>query len=1316
MPFGFQKTKTFYMNLSLPKTYYKFLFIAVLFAIQFSFAQTTIENQTFRGGALPSGWSQTAVTFTTSADGYANFTTSAAQLISPVYNLTGYTNVKLSFSVAKFGTGGDGPLTVDVSNDGGLTWTAQTFNSGTPTSATYVSTTEQSITVTGSNVRIRIRRINSASQKRFRDYLLVGTASQTVPTVTGGTVNGTVGTAVNYQIVASNTPSSYAISNGTLPNGLSLNTTSGVISGTPTTAGSSSVQVTATNGAGTSTPASLNFVIAKSNQTITFNALANRQYGDANFNLTATASSGLAVSYASSNPLVATISGNTVTILGEGTTNITASQTGNTNFNAAANVIRTLTVTKRQLTITGLTGTNKIYDATTTASATGTATLNNILAGDESNVSLDGTPSFAFVTATVGVGKMINTTGFTLSGSSAGNYILVQPTLTADISVKPITVTGATANDKVYDGNTTATIVGGTLNGVEAADVANVSLASTGSFDTANAGENKPVTLSISGSAASNYSLTQPGITASITKANQTITFDPLPPLNINSLDLNLNEYASASSGLALSYESSNPAVVSVSGNTLTVVGAGTAIITASQVGNTNFNPAVNVTQSVTVTLAPSVIAGWDFQTTTNGGTALVTAPNTPKQITANFGSGVLYLDGTNFSSDFVTETTGNELTAFGGTSVNTVGTSFSTSASGAAALAVLGGTSNSANGKSLVFVVNMANYSDLGISYAAQRTGSGFTNNNWEYSTDGFVWASISTITTIPSSFGIISLPVISGLDNVSTAYIRLTINGATNSTGNNRLDNIKFEATAIPITEVTWNGTEWSNINVPNATLDAIIAGDYVTATHEEFTAKKLTVTSGSLTVSSGTSITVEDVLENELTAAAIVVENNANLIQSNDVNNIGSITVQRNSSDIMRLDYTLWSSPVAGQNLLNFSPTTLPNRFYVYNPSNNQYAMITPSTNSFTEGTGYLIRSAANHPLVPTSWEATFVGEPHNGDVTISVSNNTYNAVGNPYPSTISANAFITENSLTEALYFWRKTNGATGSAYATYTFAGGAGTGGSGSDSEIPNGTIQVGQGFIARATSNSLVFTNEMRTANHSNQFFRNSSDSDRNRIWLNISNAQNLIGQTMIAYMENTSLDFDAMYDGKYINDSQTAFTSLIGNQEYAVQARGSYMVTDVVPMSFKTEAAGTYTISLAHVDGLFETEEDIFVKDNLAGIEHDLRDSAYQFTSESGVFANRFEIVYQSTLGVTVPEFANQTIVFAKDNFLNVRTGSSIITGIQVFDVQGRLVLDAKNINATSYTTSLNQISNGVLLVKVFSDNGQSTIKKIIK
>lgn len=83
----------------------------------------------------------------------------------------------------------------------------------------------------------------------------------------------------------------------------------------------------------------------KQDQTINFPPLPSKVYGDPDFDPGASASSGLAVSYTSSNTAVATIVNGNIHILGAGTSSITASQSGNANYNAASDVNQILTVT-----------------------------------------------------------------------------------------------------------------------------------------------------------------------------------------------------------------------------------------------------------------------------------------------------------------------------------------------------------------------------------------------------------------------------------------------------------------------------------------------------------------------------------------------------------------------------------------------------------------------------------------------------------------------------------------------------------------------------------------------------------------------------------------------------------------------------------------------------------------------------------------------------------------------------------------------------------------------------------------------------------
>jgi hypothetical protein len=86
--------------------------------------------------------------------------------------------------------------------------------------------------------------------------------------------------------------------------------------------------------------------LAKQNQTITFSALPAKKPGDPDFSPGAVASSGLPVSYSSSNTAVATIVEDKIHIVGAGNSIITASQAGNQDYNAASSVSQTLTVTQ----------------------------------------------------------------------------------------------------------------------------------------------------------------------------------------------------------------------------------------------------------------------------------------------------------------------------------------------------------------------------------------------------------------------------------------------------------------------------------------------------------------------------------------------------------------------------------------------------------------------------------------------------------------------------------------------------------------------------------------------------------------------------------------------------------------------------------------------------------------------------------------------------------------------------------------------------------------------------------------------------------
>ena len=207
-------------------------------------------------------------------------------------------------------------------------------------------------------------------------------------------------------------------------------------------------------------------------------------------------------------------------------TGVTISGADAGNYNVVQQTGLTANITVADLPVSGLTASNKVYDATTAATLGGTATVSPIT-GDVVNVG--GTATGTFADKNVGTAKAISVTGVTISGADAGNYNVVQQTgLTANITVADLPVSGLTASNKVYDA-TTATTLGGTAAVSQiTGDVVNVGGTATGTFADKNVGTAKAISVTgvtISGADAGNYNVVQQtGLTANITAANLNIT------------------------------------------------------------------------------------------------------------------------------------------------------------------------------------------------------------------------------------------------------------------------------------------------------------------------------------------------------------------------------------------------------------------------------------------------------------------------------------------------------------------------------------------------------------------------------------------------------------------------------------------------------------------------------------------------------------------------------------------------------------------------------------------------------------------------
>jgi len=522
------------------------------------------------------------------------------------------------------------------------------------------------------------------------------------------------------------------------------------------------------------------------------------------------------------------------------------------------------------------------------------------------------------------------------------------------------------------------------------------------------------------------------------------------------------------------------------------------------------------------------------------------------------------------------------------------------------------------------------------------------------------------------------------------------------------------------ITISSTTWNGSSWSN-SAPTSTSSAIIAGNYSQSAN--INACSLTVNNNAVvTIPSGFNVTLNGAIT--VSSGSFTLENNANLIQTSNVANSGNIIVKRNSSALMRLDYTAWSSPVtnnASLFLQSFSPATSANRFYNYDTTTNLFtAIASPSTTNFALGKGYLIRMPNDHPTTPTIWNGSFTGVPNNGVIPVTMVNGgvgkRFNLVGNPYPSPISMTKFVADNvsNITGTLYFWRKTNGLSNPTYCTWV--NGVFTSNGGDQVVDPLGIIQTGQGFFVEAlnSATTISFNNGQRIANNTNQFFKTKAI-ERNTIWLNASSSSGYFSQMAISYVTNATIGVDE-FDGKYYNDGAISLNSILDNSDYVIQGRPlPFDGTDEVPLSFTATNAGEYSISIDHADGLFLGNQDIILKDSESGTETDLKTGSYTFTSSSGTSTTRFSLKYQKTLGVNNPVFnENSVVVFKNNGNIYIKSNGTAIHNVKLFDVRGRLITEKLKVNSNETSIECARYANEVLILKITSDDNKVVNKKV--
>jgi len=343
--------------------------------------------------------------------------------------------------------------------------------------------------------------------------------------------------------------------------------------------------------------------IAKAAQTITFGALSGKTYGAADFSVSATSSSGLAVAFTSNDTDVCTVSGSTVRIIAVGTCSITATQGGNDDYSSATGVTQTFSVSAKTITVV-VTVADKVYDRGTTATVS-SGVLSGVVAGDTVSF-VAGNASAAFSTAAVGIAKSVTVTlsGNELTGPDAGNYsLIVSGSPTASITAKPITV-NVTPAGKTYDGTQAVLSFTTSLSGVEGADAVSVGSDEVSVvFDAPGAGTQTAtatVTASVlTGADAGNYVATVGTVSSAvIAKASQASLSFTSAGTVVFGQTLTLVATGGSGSG-SITYGASGDCTLS--SGVITPTGAGSCSVTATRAADSNFLVSSSASQTVTI-------------------------------------------------------------------------------------------------------------------------------------------------------------------------------------------------------------------------------------------------------------------------------------------------------------------------------------------------------------------------------------------------------------------------------------------------------------------------------------------------------------------------------------------------------------------------------------------------------------------------------------------------------------------------------------------------------------------------------------------
>lgn len=560
------------------------------------------------------------------------------------------------------------------------------------------------------------------------------------------------------------------------------------------------------------------------------------------------------------------------------------------------------------------------------------------------------------------------------------------------------------------------------------------------------------------------------------------------------------------------------------------------------------------------------------------------------------------------------------------------------------------------------------------------------------------------------------------------------------------------------------TWNGTAWSPVGTPTNSNTVVLAAPY-DFVNGNITACSLIVNSGvDISVPANNFIQVEGTITVDGT---LTVEHQGSIVQINDaaaVVNNGTIQVEVSTPDLNTRDFMVMGSPMTSEdrngvwdsaflvldhNTHNFVPNPQVAAQFpgAENFADDNYDAWSAYVGAINPAEGYIVRPQTSYTGPGGVFDFTYeAGTLNNGIHNFNIIYNTPgptgvenkiaspNVVANPYPSAISASAFINANAMVDEIYFWEHLTPPSASLpgagsmnfsmedISMYNLMGGtaAAADPSGIDTE-PNGVISTAQGFGFKANSSgTAIFNNSMRLST-GNTTLRTLVDTDR--IWIALSNENyDLQDVSLIGFSENCSPALDQGYDSKRLATVLSLYSHLEdGSEELGIQSREAFDPNIEIKMGFSTllETDTEYTISIAKIEGALIENATAYLLDKQEQVLTNLSEENYTFGSYLGTFHERFILMFETAPVLGVASNLLTDIVLYPNptqDVFNIQASSAKILEIKVHDMLGRtLIQHTEKTPSELVQLDVSAMQAATYFVEIVTSQGAIT-KQLIK